>query len=287
MDRRTFILATAALAAGCSRSAETGTAVSAEATATAAAAPLGVQLYTLRDLMAESVASALELVASSGYREVEFAGYFDHTPKQLRALLDANGLSAPSGHISNQLFAAEPEKMADVAAAMGHKYLVIPWTDEHERSIDDYHRHAESFNRWGEICKAAGLQFAYHNHDFEFHETDGILPYDLLLEETDPSVVAFELDLAWAQKGNADSVGYFNKWPGRFPLLHVKDMNAEGNEVDIGDGDVDFAAIFAAAETGGVKHGFVERDNPVDAAISIKNNFDAISPIWTAAHENN
>ncbi len=274
MDRRTFILAAAAMAAGCSRSGET------EAVAMTQSAPLGIQLYTLRDLMAADVASTLELVASTGYQEVEFAGYFDHTPAEMKAMLDAVGLSAPAGHVGNQLFAAEPERMVELAAAMGHQYIVVPWTDEHERTLDDYRRHAETFNRWGEICKSAGIQYAYHNHDFEFIETDGVLPYDLLLSETDPSLVAFELDLAWARKGNADAVAYFKEWPGRFPCLHIKDMGESGDEVDIGDGDIDFARIFEHANVGGVKHGFIERDNAKDVHHSIKHNIDAIQPIW-------
>lgn len=274
MDRRSFVLAAAALAVGCTPKAEP------VATAMTESAPLGIQLYTVRDLMAEDVAATLDFVAASGYREVEFAGYYDHTPEQMRSLLEAAGLRAPSAHIGYGNFLEDTSKVIDHAAAMGHKYIVVPYLDETQRTLDDYRRHCENFNRWGEACADAGMQFAYHNHDFEFQLTEDALPYDLLLAETDPKLVAMELDLAWARKGNADMLAYFTAWPGRFVAFHIKDMNAEGNEADIGTGDVDFETIFRHAKAAGVKHGFVERDHPADVHYSVKHNFDAIAPLW-------
>ena len=244
-------------------------------------AALGLQLYTLRDLMSEDVAATLDLVAATGFREVEFAGYFEHTPAQMLALLDTAGLSAPSTHVGNKLFLEDAARLIDHAAEMGHEFIVVPWLAEDERSLDDYRRHAGNFNRWGEACAGAGLQFAYHNHAFEFAETDGEIPYDLLLAETDPELVKMELDLAWARAGNADAVAYFNAWPGRFPMFHLKDFDASGKEADIGSGDVAFDAILGQAELAGLKHGFVERDHPLDAEQAISQNFDAILPLWT------
>jgi sugar phosphate isomerase/epimerase len=246
-----------------------------------AAAPLGLQLYTVRDLMAEDVAATLDLVAAAGFREVEFAGYFDHTPTQMRGLLNSAGLSAPSAHIGSQLFAENALGVIDHAAEMGHDFVVVPWLGENERTLDDYRRHAENFNRWAEACASAGLQFAYHNHAFEFEETDGEIPYDLLLAETDPALVKMELDLAWARAGNADAVAYFNAWPGRFPLFHLKDFDANGEEADIGTGEVAFDTILGHAELAGLKHGFVERDHPADAEKSIRKNFGEILPVWS------
>jgi sugar phosphate isomerase/epimerase len=277
MDRRTFILSAAAFAAGCTRKAPTNE------SAMNAAAPLGIQLYTLRDMMAEDVAATLELVARIGYREVEFAGYFNHTPQQMRALLDAAGLQAPSAHVGYADFAADPQRAIAHAAEMGHQYVVVPHLSEDQRSIDAYLAHCEKFNAWGEACQAAGLQFTYHNHAFEFIETDGQIPFDVLLSKTDPKLVAMQLDLAWARAGNVDPIAYFKAWPGRFPSLHIKDLDPEGNEADIGAGDVAFADIFAHAELAGIRHGFVERDHATDVRYSIKHNFDAISPLWTSA----
>src|SRR5690606_33093764 len=141
----------------------------------------------------------------------------------------------------------------------------------------DYRRHADNFNRWSEACRAAGLRFGYHNHDFEFGEIDGKLPYDVLLAATDPERVEMELDLAWTRAGGADAIGYFEAWPGRFPLCHIKDY-ANGEEADVGTGDVAFESIFAAAEQAGLEHGFVERDHPADAGASVRRNFEVIQP---------
>jgi sugar phosphate isomerase/epimerase len=277
MDRRTFMISAAAFAAGCTRKAPTSE------VDVNVMAPLGIQLYTLREMMAKDVAATLELVASVGFREVEFAGYFEHTPMQLRTMLDAAGLQAPSAHIGYNDFAADSKRVIEHALQMGHRYVVVPYLSDDQRSIDAYRAHSEKFNAWGEACRSAGLQFAYHNHDFEFIETDGVIPYDLLLEYTDPKLVAMQLDLAWARAANADAIGYFKTWPGRFPSLHIKDLDANGKEADIGAGDVAFADIFAYAKLAGVKHGFVERDHPTDVAYSVQHNFDAIAPLWTSA----
>ncbi len=294
MDRRRFILAAAALAAGCTREgtdpAAAGNAARDAGSSTQASGdgsspppaggrPLGLQLYTVRELMAEDVAATLALVAEVGYREVELAGYFEHPPAEIRRMLADAGLAAPSAHIPYEQFAAGVHAVIEQAQAVGHEFVVVPWIDEQHRTLDDWRQHAENFNRWGEACAAAGLRFAYHNHTFEFEETDGRIPYDLLLAETDPERVLMELDLCWARGGNADPVAYFEQWPGRFPLCHIKDYR-DGKDVNVGDGDVDFARVFAHAATAGLEHGFVERDNPADARADIRRNFAAIAPLW-------
>lgn len=296
MDRRNFMLAAAALAAGCTRdetpsagkaggAAGSGEAAGSEEQAArgagANAPPLGLQLYTVRDLMAEDVAATLALVAGVGYREVEFAGYFGMSPADVRRLLGDAGLSAPSAHIGYGEFGDNVDGVIEHAAAVGHEFVVVPAVPGDERStLDHYRRHAENFNRWGEACANAGLTFGYHNHSFEFDLTEDVIPYDLLLAETDAERVLMELDLAWAHGGKADAVAYFDAWPDRFPLCHIKDF-ANGEEVDIGKGEVDFAAVFANAETAGLRHGFVERDHPVDARQSIRSNYEAILPVWS------
>jgi sugar phosphate isomerase/epimerase len=275
MDRRQFILAATALAAACSRQQEPPAADVSEARR------LGLQLYTVRELMAEDVAATLQLVAGTGFREVEFAGYFDLPPEEmLRYLLDA-GLEAPSTHVGYDEFTANVTAVIEHALAMGHRFVVVPAVPDGERAtLDDYRRHAENFDRWAEACSNAGLRFGYHNHAFEFEEIDGQLPYDLLLSQTDPKRVQMELDLAWARGGNADPLLYFEAWPGRFPLIHIKDLDSTGNEADIGTGDVAFARVFAHAKEAGIEHGFVERDHPADVRQSIRNNYAAIQPLW-------
>jgi len=175
---------------------------------------------------------------------------------------------------------SEPDSLIGAAATLGHEYLVVPWLSEEQRdSLDKYRYLADMLNTFGEQCAAAGLQLAYHNHDFEFVPMDGVVPYDLLLERCDVNLVKFELDLFWATKAKADPVAYFDAWPGRFPLCHVKDMTAGGDMVAVGDGVIDFAALFRAGETGGLKHYFVEHDNPADALESIRISFAAVQAI--------
>ena len=284
MDRRRFILAAAAVAAGCSREGSPAPGQSAEAVsrdASAGSAALGLQLYTVRDLMAEDVSATLAMVAGVGYREVEFAGYFDIAPEDMRRRLDDAGLTAPAAHIGYGEFLADVNAVIDHAAAVGHDFVVVPSVPDNQRgTLEDYRRHADNFNRWSEACRDAGLRFGYHNHDFEFEEIDGEIPYDVLLSRTDASRVEMELDLAWARAGNADPLAYFEAWPGRFPLCHIKDLDAAGNEADIGSGGVAFEKIFAAAKQAGLQHGFVERDHPADARQSVERNFHAIQPLW-------
>lgn len=275
MDRRQFILAAAVLAAGCSRQSNP------VAAAVTESPPLGLQLYTVRDLMAEDVAATLALVAGIGYREVEFAGYFDIAPADMRRLLTDAGLIAPSTHIGYGDFVEDVNRVVDHAVAVGHEFIVVPAVPDDERAtLDDYRRHAENFNRWSEACAKAGLRFGYHNHMYEFDEIEGRIPYDVLLSDTDAARVEMELDLAWATGGNADALAYFEAWPGRFPLCHLKDITETKEETDIGDGNVAFAEILAHAKQAGLEHGFVERDHPADARGSIRRNYDSIQPMW-------
>ena len=282
MNRREFVAAMTAAGmagplAGC-----TGDKGAAEM-ASAADVAVGVQLYTVRDLMAESVESTLKLVAEIGYPNVEFAGYFDHSPADIRRMLDDVGLAAPAAHVGQEYFEDDAAAVIDAAATIGHEYVVIPSLPGHLRNSLDYFYHtAERFNAWGEACRAAGIRFAYHNHDWEFHSEDGKLYYDVLLDETDPELVEFELDLAWIHIAGHSAVEYFKRYPGRFPLWHIKDMTAAGEMVDVGDGDMDFAPIIENASVGGTRYGFVEHDEPADSAESIRRSLAATKALLSA-----
>lgn len=231
---------------------------------------IGVQLYSVRDLMKADFAGTLQKVATIGYKEVEFAGYYDNKPEEVKKLLDRLGLKAPAAHVGiDNLRGDKLEATIATAKTIGHEYLVCPWLAPTERSWEDYKKHAALFNKVGEACRKAGIQFAYHNHDFEFEAQDGKLPYDLLLAETDPKLVQMELDLFWIRKGRQDALAYFEKHPGRFPLCHVKDMSEDEKMADVGAGKIDFAAIFAHSKKAGLKHYFVEHDNPPDPLQSI------------------
>ena len=231
---------------------------------------IGVQLYTVRDAMQESVERTLERVAAIGYSEVEFAGYYDRSPQQIRNVLDVNGLSAPAVHVPLETLENDWQETVDFAATIGHRYLVAPWIAPADRtSLDDYRSFAERFNYFGERASAAGFIFGYHNHDFEFEPLDGRIPFDLLVEETDPALVKFEMDLYWIIKAGADPSAYFRNQSGRFPLVHVKDKSVDGSWADVGAGTIDFASLFALSEQAGIRHYIVEHDNPADPFESI------------------
>jgi len=230
---------------------------------------IGLQLYTIRDLLKKDFAGTLEKVAQAGYKEVEFAGYFDNKPEDVRKLLARLSLKAPSTHVPIEMLREKLDTVIQTAKAVGHQYIVCPWLAPADRTLEKYKAHAALFNKVGEACRKANIQFAYHNHDFEFETVDGKIPYDVLLVETDPKLVQMELDLFWIKKGGQDTLAYFAKYPGRFPLCHVKDMTEDQKMVDVGKGKIDFAAIFAQAKQAGLKHYFVEHDNPADPLQSI------------------
>lgn len=246
---------------------------------------IGVQLYTARDLMKTDFDGTLAKVASIGYKEVEFAGYFNHTPQQVRAALDKNGITSPACHVDYASLA--PDKWQEQIASakvIGQDYIVNPWIPEELRkNEDDWKRAADTFNRAGEASEKEGVQFAYHNHWFEFLPVNGKLPYDMLLEQCDPNLVKMEMDLCWITVAGGDPIKYFNRYPGRFPLVHVKDVKKLpkittggpqnfGDTVDlteVGSGIINWKRIFAQSEKAGIKHYIVEHDHPADAFQSI------------------
>lgn len=242
---------------------------------------VGLQLYTLRTEMQKSVASTLARVAAIGYREVEFAGYFNHTPKAVAALLEQHGLTAPAAHVPIELMRTQWDQSLDDAAAVGHQWVVIPYIVEAERTADGYRRIADELDQAGARARARGLRLGYHNHDFEFAPLGNTTGFEILATRTTPSLVEFELDLFWTTKGagRESILAHFAARPGRFPLVHVKDMAADGSMVDVGAGTIDFRGIFANAKQGGIKHYFVEHDNPKDPFASVSASYRALSAI--------
>ena len=225
---------------------------------------IGLQLYTVRDQMKADFEGTLARVAEIGYKEVEFAGYFGHSPADVKAILDKHGLSAPSTHVAFEN--ADQWKTAlDTAKTIGHEYIVMPWIPaERRKTLDDWKNFAQVFNRAGQMSHDAGIQFAYHNHDFEFPKLEGQVPYDVLLQSTDPKLVQLEIDLYWITKAGQDPLTYFARWPGRIPLVHVKDSAGPPDHkmVDVGQGKIDWKRIFAKKDQAGIKHAFVEHDQP-------------------------
>ncbi len=234
---------------------------------------IGLQLYTVRQAMAQDFEGTLSRVAAIGYREVEFAGYFNRAPKAVRAALDAAGLDSPSAHIGMELLQNQWPQTLEAAHVIGHRYLVIAWIPEEERkTINGYKTVADLFNRAAAEARKTGIQFAYHNHEFEFAPMGGRIPYDVLLEETDRDLVQLEMDLFWITHGGGKPLDYFARYPGRFPMVHVKDMDGTPKHamVDVGRGVIDFKRIFRQRQQAGIQYFFVEHDQPPSPFDSIR-----------------
>ncbi len=232
-------------------------------------ANIGLQLYTLRYEMMQDFEGTLAKVAELGYKEMEFAGYHNRSAREVRRILDNNGLVSPAAHIQWAAVSTDIQREIDFAAELGQQYIVIPYLTPDERTFDHYQRLVETLNTAGETCRDAGLKIAYHNHAFEFETTNGIIPYDYILEQTDPDLVDMELDLYWIANADIDALTYFANHPGRFSMLHVKDMDEHGRMADVGKGVINFPEIFSNADDAGFKHYIVEHDNPGDGIASI------------------
>jgi len=258
---------------------------------------VGVQLYTVRTLMEKDLEGTLASIAGIGYKEVEFAGYFNRTPDQIKAILAKNGLSSPSAHIDYASLTGDAWlKAIDSAKTIGHQYLINAWVDESIRKQpDSWKKIADTYNRAGDISKKAGIQFAYHNHNFEYAPIDGKLPYDILLDTCDPNLVKMEMDLCWITAAKKDPIDYFKKYPGRFPLVHVKGLSkipsSSGDAAvpidkvlpditEVGHNDIiNWKRIFAHANEAGIQHYFVEHDVPKSPLESLKESYDYVSKL--------
>jgi len=247
---------------------------------------IGLQLYSLRNEVGENLEDSLRKISEIGYTNLEAAGYSDGkfygmAPAEFKALIEDYGMKLTSSHLT--FSDKEVATVLEAHREAGIKYLVWPWLNGDQRKSTESYKHiAEKFNAIGEMCKENGLRFGYHNHDFEFMPIDGIIPYDLLLESTDPEYVFMEIDLYWIKYAGKDPVKYFEKYPGRFELWHVKDMAAgEAREmIEVGDGIIDYPALFEHASLSGMKEFFVEQDViKGDGFESVKKSFDFLNEI--------
>ncbi|PBJ06088.1 sugar phosphate isomerase/epimerase [Flavobacterium sp. ACN6] len=254
---------------------------------------IGLQLYTLREELPNDVKATLEKVSKAGFTTVETYGFsikdqfWGLTPKELKKLLDDNGLKAVSGHYNLGSFLYDgntSELIASIEAAKNLKseFLTVPWVDEpFRRNLEDYKKIASRLNEAAKMCEKAGLKLAYHNHDFEFQKYEGITGYEILLNETDKDIVYFELDLYWVIHSGNDPIKLFSENPGRFKMWHVKDKDKNNNDLntEVGSGLIDFKPLFAAAKQSGMIHFFVEQENnfAVNSFDSIKSSCDFIS----------
>jgi len=240
---------------------------------------VGLQLYTIRDAMKADVRGSLKKVSELGYKNLELADYdngkfYGFAPKEFKKMVKDLGMNIISSHTKVEaagITVDNAKKMADDHAELGVKYCVQPWVNEEDRTIEKFKKMVGDWNEVGKIMKAAGIQFAYHNHNFEFKNMDGIVPYyDIFMTQLDADLVKMELDLYWAIKAGQDPVEMFKKYPGRFHLFHMKDMQTKKDPfytiikddiTSVGAGLIDFKRILAAKETAGLKYMFVEDDN--------------------------
>lgn len=246
--------------------------------------PVGLQLYTVRKQLDDDFAGTLRKVASVGYTQVQFSGFHNQPVPKIKQLIDEIGLKTAAGHFDYKLLNSNLSQVTDDAHTLGMSYVVLSSVPESYRhSLDNYKRAAEFFNKTGEGCRKAGLHFGYHNHNRDFEKFGNTIAFDLMLQNTDPASVCFEMDCFWVTRAGYDPVAYMNKYPGRFPVLHIKDERkhypptVSGRTPDeafapVGKGVIDWKRIFKAAPKGGLKYYFVEQDQtelPVFEAIKI------------------
>ena len=301
MKRRTFIRNSAAAAAGVSLL-NTGF-VSRRA---AISKDIGIQLYTLAKPLSDDFTGTIKKLAAFGYKNLEFAGpyyfspeeelknnplvaimglsgygYHGHTPKEIRMMLDDLGLVSTSAHISDSSLKHNIDEAIEAANIIGQTYILSPAF--HGQTADEFKAAADLYNSFGEKCKAGGIHYGYHTHNGEFAATHGVTPFDILVKETDPELVCFELDLFWAAVAGVDAVKLVKQYPGRIKLLHIKEMAqlmdepyttfdpAEGmgmlmqlmrNQTIIGEGLIDFKSILSQVDEAGIDQLFIESDFP-------------------------
>lgn len=228
--------------------------------------PFGIQLWTVRDVIGDDVEGTLKLLAGYGYKMIEtydgeMGMFWGMGHKNYSAMLSDLGMTPVSGHCN---FMDRAEEKIEQAAEIGMDYLIVPWLGA-QASLDEYKKAAEQFNIWGEMCKNAGVQFAYHNHDYSFFPVDGVYPQDVMMEGTDPELVEFEMDLYWVVAAGQEPGDWMKKYPGRFTLAHVKDLQKTGEEgahqsTILGTGSMDLAAMMKTGQEFGCKHMIVEQE---------------------------
>lgn len=258
--------------------------------------PIGLQLYSVRDFLAQDYEGTLKQVAAAGFQHVEAAGFFNHTPNQVKQAMQEAGLRCVSAHYSYTDLNRDLDSTIAFNKERGGEYIICSFpgfknparlkdnsfaNQVQSFTMEDYQWNAEQFNRIGAKVKAAGMKFGYHNHTMEFHGQDGIVPFDELVRLTDPSLVTFEMDCGWVVVGGGSPVELLKRYPTRISMLHVKDFKrtAEPASVaypppaaELGQGTIEFHPIFAAAKRANIKHYFVEQegyDMPMWEALKI------------------
>ncbi len=244
---------------------------------------VGIQLYSLRKEMLADATGTLKKLAKIGYNEIESAksekgNYYGLSPKEIKSITTDLGIKLVSGHVHID---SDWLKSIDQAAEAGQAYLICSVLPSQGQTVDNYKRSADIFSKSGEDCKKVGITFGYHNHDSEFEKEGQQTLYDILLDKTDPSLVCMELDLGWLIAAGAKPDFYFEKYAGRFPLWHLKDMNLkEKHSTEFGKGDVNIKELLGYAKKSGLKHYFIEQEEYSATALeSLAYDFKYISKL--------
>ncbi|HVW77044.1 MAG TPA: sugar phosphate isomerase/epimerase [Alloacidobacterium sp.] len=237
--------------------------------------PVGLQLYSVRALLPNDYEGTLKKVAAIGYREVEAAGFYGRSAEDVKTAMSAAGLLCVSAHYPLPQLLKDVDGTLKYAKTLGLSYVICsspsvadPSRKQGPLTADDWRWNAEQFNQIGKKYKAEGVQFGYHNHTGEFHDFgDGHFGYEILLKDTDPKYVTLEMDCGWVSASGKSPIDYLTKYPGRFSMLHIKDLKpasgdhpSERHSTVLGKGTVDYKPIFAAAKKAGIKHYFVEQE---------------------------
>jgi sugar phosphate isomerase/epimerase len=244
---------------------------------------IGIQLYSVRNEMLADAVGTLRQLAKIGYKELESArsqkgNYYGLQPKEIKKIVSDLGMTLRSGHVHVD---KDWQRSIDSAAEAGQDYLVCSSLPSKGQTVDNYKSVAETFSKAGEDCKKSNIIFGYHNHEYEFEKENGQVLYDVLLNNTDPNLVTWELDLGWVVASGNDPLVYFNKYPGRFPLWHLKDMDvAKQRSTEFGKGHIKVLEILKNSKKSGVKHIFVEQEEYASTALeSMKYDFDYLQKL--------
>ena len=224
---------------------------------------IGLQLYTVRNEMMQDNVGTLKKIAGIGYKEIESAAsdkgyYYGFKPAEMKKICTDLGMTLRSGHVH---YDDNWQQTIDQAIESGQEYLIVSVMPEKGQTVDNYKHTAEIFNKAGEAAKKSNITFGYHNHDSEFEKDNGKVLYDVLLENTNPDFVKMEMDLGWVIITGNNPLDYFEKYPGRFPLWHLKDMDMkEKHSVEFGKGGLDVKKMLENAKKAGMKYFFVEQE---------------------------
>jgi sugar phosphate isomerase/epimerase len=284
---------------------------------------IGIQFFSLPKMLENDFAGALTMLSHMGYKEVELygpypfstpaakeswdkvtpslgfkgSGFFGHTAEEVKALLKQNGLLAPSMHTDLDTLQTRMDRIGEASRILGYEYAVLPAIPQEKRkTLDDYKKMADAFNKIGKSAKDQGIKFGYHNHGYGLSEMEGQIPLKIILDNTDPSLVFFEMDIFWTTAGGADPAEYLKNYPNRYRMMHIKDMSkkarfsGDGGDpkqwialfpymTTAGNGVLDIKSIISQGIKSGIEHFFVEQDMVANPQVALKRSYDYLASL--------